>query len=203
MVRRKVAVNRLVAITGGIASGKSTALKIIEKLGYKTFNADKTYKKLLLDEDFVCEISSKLNISPIEENGRKALDKRLVSKLVFNDEEKLKILNSVTHPKIMDTMITSAKECNSTVFLEVPLLYEGNFENLFDFVLVLTRADGVRFESASKRDGKTVEEIKEIAQKQFNYANITNNAHTFIIENNGDEDCLAEKIKVAIKTIES
>ncbi|MBR2337486.1 MAG: dephospho-CoA kinase [Clostridia bacterium] len=194
--------NKIVAITGGIGSGKSTAIKIIEKLGYKSFSADLTYKKLLENERFVKEISSLLGVEPVTLNGKLSIDKNAISRLVFADEEKLKILNAFTHPKIMEEMITSARLCSGIAFCEVPLLFEGGYEDLFDYIFIIKRNDEIRFESASIRDGKTVDQIKNIAKNQFDYAKITQNAHTFIIENDLSEEALAEKIKVAIKDIQ-
>lgn len=194
---------KIVAITGGIGSGKSTALKILDKLGYKSFNADKIYQDLLLEEDFVQEICNLFSIEPIYDNGKKCLNKTAISSIVFKDELALKKLNSITHPKIMDRMISLANDCNGIVFCEVPLLYEGGFENLFDFVIVLTRNDEIRFNSVVKRDGKNFDQVKQIAKNQFNYNKIKQNEHTFIIENDGDEVALAERIKVVVKKIKN
>ena len=193
--------NKLIAITGGIGSGKSFALNIVKKLGYKSFSADLTYKNLLKSKRFVLQICSLLNVKPIESCGKLLLDKKAVSLAVFNDKSKLKLLNDFTHPEIMKKMILSAKKVDGIVFCEVPLLFEGGFENLFDAVIVIKRKDEDRILSASIRDGKSVEQIKDVAKNQFDYTNLKDNEHTFIIENDGDEIALTEKIKVAIKKI--
>ena len=193
--------NKTIAITGGIGSGKSTALKIIEKLGYKSFSADLTYKQLVLEEDFIKEISTKLGVLPITVNGRLELNKAEISKKVFASKVDLEKLNSITHPKIMQKLLNDANSIEGLAFCEIPLLYEGGFENLFDYIFIIQREDKKRFESASKRDSKTIEQIEEIAKNQFDYAKIKENAHTFIIENNGDKIALAEKIRVAIEKI--
>ena len=194
--------NKIIAITGGIGSGKSTALKILENWGYACFSADQTYKKLTLDENFIKEISSLLGVTPLVIDNKLVLDKTEISKRVFSNKNLLKKLNSFTHPKIMDSMIGEAKKHEGLVFCEVPLLFEGGFENLFDNVLIIKRDNEKRFESASKRDGKTVKQIEEIAKNQFDYTKIQENAHTLIIENNGNETALAEKIELAIKNIQ-
>ncbi len=195
--------NKIIAITGGIGSGKSTALKIIEKWGYKSFSADKTYKELLEEESFIREVSSAMGIAPIVQNGRLSLDKSEISRLAFNDKASLERLNSITHPKIMSAMLENAKACDGLAFCEVPLLFEGGFEKLFDCIFIIMRRDEKRFFDASVRDGKSVEQIKQIAKNQFDYAKITENAHTFIIYNDGDEIALAEKIRVAIDKIKA
>lgn len=193
--------NVLIAITGGIGSGKSTALEIINKLGYKSFNADLIYRQLLNDESFVIKISNFFNIKPINENGKLSLDKTALSNIVFNDKEQLKKLDSITHPAIMDEMTKQAKSFNEMVFCEVPLLYEGGFESLFDYVFIISRNDNQRIDYTAKRDGKTYEQVKKIIENQFDYTKIIPNEHTFIIENNGQIENLMEKIKVAIEKI--
>ena len=191
--------NKIIAITGGIGSGKSFALKIVKKLGYKSFSADLIYKNLLKSKKFVLGVCTLLEIKPIEENGKIYLDRQAVSNAVFSDKSKLKTLNDFTHPKIMQKMISLAKKENGIVFCEVPLLFEGGFEDLFDGVFVIKRKDEDRFLSAAKRDGKTIEQIKAVAKNQFDYTNLKDNEHTFIIENDGDEIAFTEKIELAIK----
>ena len=143
-----------------------------------------------------------MGVSILIVDGKACLNKAGISSKVFNDKNALKTLNSITHPRIMQRMIDSAKAQNGLVFCEVPLLFECGFENLFDCVFIIKRNDKARFESASLRDGKTTKQIEEIAKNQFDYAKIQENAHTLIIENNGNETALAEKIELAIKNIQ-
>ena len=191
----------VIAITGGIGSGKSTALKIVEKLGYKSFNADLTYKNMLEDAEFVKEVSSVLGVEPLTENGKITLNRKAISTLVFQDSEALKRLNSFTHPKIMQNMLYLARNSEGLVFCEVPLLFEGKFQDLFDYVFIIKRNDDDRFNSVVLRDGKSIEAIKQIAKNQCDYSKIYENGHTFIIENDGDEGCLEGKLKVVINKI--
>jgi hypothetical protein len=75
-----------------------------------TFSADETYKKLTLNEDFVKEISLKLDIEPLTINEKLVLNKAEISKRVFSDKNLLKTLNNFTHPRIMSQMIIEAKK---------------------------------------------------------------------------------------------
>ena len=59
-----------IAVTGGIGSGKSTALSIISKLGYKTVSLDAVYTELLSNEDFVMKICDEMDVLPIIINGK-------------------------------------------------------------------------------------------------------------------------------------
>ena len=193
--------NKVIAVTGGIGSGKSTCLKIIEKLGYKSINADLVYRELLLNEDFVQKICDAFTILPIYENGVKKIDKNALANIVFNDKSKLEKLNSITHPEIINEILKRANSISGLVFCEIPLLYEGNFDKLFNYVLVIKRKDDERISAVQYRDGKTESQVKNIIKNQFDYTKIRQNEHTFIIENNCDEIALTEKIKDAIKQI--
>ena len=195
--------NKLIAITGGIGSGKSTALKIINKLGYKSFNADLTYKQLLDNDDFVIKVSSEMEVPPLYENGKLKIDRKGISEKVFNDKTWLAKLNSITHPAIMNEMLTHAKKEEGLVFCEVPLLFEGGFENLFDYVFIITRSIENRIKSVSIRDGKSPEEVERILKNQFDYAKISKGGHTIFIDNYGDENCLERELKFAIEKIKS
>ena len=195
--------NILIAITGGIGSGKSTALKIINKLGYKSFNADLIYKQLLEKDDFVHRISIEMEVPSINENGKLKIDRKRISEKVFSDKRWLTKLNSITHPAIMDEMLSLAKKEEGLVFCEVPLLFEGGFENLFDYVFIITRSIENRIKGVSIRDGKTPEEIQKIFKNQFDYAKISKDGHTIFIDNDGDEKSLERKLKFAIEKIKS
>ena len=84
--------DKIIAITGGIGSGKSTVSQIIKELGYKVFSADEVYGELLKDEKFVKNIYKTLEI----ETDSLVYDRDLVSSKVFNNKEMLEKLNSAT-----------------------------------------------------------------------------------------------------------
>ena len=83
---------KYVAITGGIGSGKTLALGIIKKAGYKVFSADEVYRDMLRDADFVKKVCSETGVPPIYEGDRLAIDRKAISALVFSDGEFLKKL---------------------------------------------------------------------------------------------------------------
>ena len=144
--------DKLIAITGGIGSGKSTVSSIIKQLNYKVFSADEVYRDLILDKSFVKTIYNALNI----ESNDFVFDKELISKKVFNNKEMLLKLNAVTHPSIMDKMLNLSKAEGGVVFNEVPLLFEGGYENIYDKVIIVTRDEKSRVEAVAKRDNISV-----------------------------------------------
>ena len=192
-----------VAVTGGIGSGKSTAAEEIEKLGYKCFSADEIYRYMLTDDKFVCELSDYLGVKPVFTDGKFYLDKKAVSNLVFSDKKQLKKLNNYTHPLIMSELIKEMNSLSSEkiVFAEVPLLFEGGFENLFDFILVISRPNDKRTEGTMLRDGKTKEEVEKVISNQFAYDKIDKKDNIEIVNNDGSLQELKNKLIEVIDKI--
>ena len=95
---------KIVGLTGGIGSGKSTVLEIFKKIGVNTYNADESAKKLISSNKKI--ISSIKQLFGEDIYNEHNLNSELVSKIVFNDKEKLKSLNSIIHPQV-------AKDFNS------------------------------------------------------------------------------------------
>ena len=190
-------IKKFIAVTGGIGSGKSTLLGLFKAAGYPIFSADEIYAELLRNEQFVYLVSLSVGVEPIKtENGLK-LDRKKIAEKVFSDGNLLKNLNEVTHGAIMTEMQNRAKREDKTVFCEVPLLFEGGYEKLFDLIIVVRRSDEDRIKAVEIRDGKTKEKVKKIIENQFDYSKIIEDGHTIIVENDGDLSALkvnAEKI---------
>lgn len=190
-------IKKFIAVTGGIGSGKSTLLGLFKAAGYPIFSADEIYAELLRNEEFVHLVSLSVGVEPIKtENGLK-LDREKIAEKVFSDGNLLKNLNEVTHGAIMTEIQNRAKREDKTVFCEVPLLFEGGYEKLFDLIIVVRRSDEDRIKAVEIRDGKTKEKVKKIIENQFDYSKIIEDGHTIIVENDGDLSALkvdAEKI---------
>lgn len=185
----------VIAITGGIGSGKSTVCALIKKLGFPVFSADETYAELLLDEGFVKGVHQSVGIN----SESKTLLRKEVSSIVFKDREKLKALNSFTHEKIVNEMFRRS-EGKEVVFHEVPLLFEGGFEKLYDKVIVVTRPIEERIKSVEARSGLSKEQIKDRIKNQILYENLNDIKHT-VITNDGSESELEEKLRAVLNEI--
>lgn len=188
--------DKIIAITGGIGSGKSTVSKIIKELGYKVFSADEVYCELLQDENFVKNIYKSLDIK----TDKLVYDRNLVSSKVFNNKEMLEKLNAATHPNIMYNMLKQSKNESGIVFNEVPLLFEGGYEKLYDNVIIVSRNLDSRIEAVSKRDNLPKEKVIERINNQINYEKIDCNAHTLIINDKGLDELLV-KVKAVVDKI--
>ncbi len=186
--------NKIIAVTGGIGSGKSTVIKILEKYGYPVISADETYKQLLLNPDFVKGVHSSVGI----DSDSKVLLREEVSNIVFNNPEKLSLLNAFTHNKIMEKMFIDSQNYE-VVFHEVPLLFENGYQNKYYHVLIVKRPDDLRIEGLKSR-GLSTEQILKRIENQFNYEKIDRIEHTVII-NDKSIDELSLVVKAVLNEI--
>ena len=192
-----------IAITGGIGSGKSTVSEIIRNFGYAVYDADEIYNGLLTDENIVGSIYDALSLKKVYVDGKIIFDKKLVSKTVFSDKEKLKTLNELSHAlvyaKIED--IFKKHDKNKPIFFEIPLLFESGKDGDFDKIIVVKRNVEDRIEAVMKRSNLTLDEITARINSQINYDNLSFIEHTLII-NDGSFSELIEKVKVALESLE-
>lgn len=190
--------SKKIAITGGIGSGKSTVLQMLKQKGYNTVSLDAVYNELLQDENYVLQISKQFEISPLEINGKYILDKQALSQKVFNNTELLKELNAFTHKSIFKKAFE--KQNQGVTFYEVPLLFEGEYQNLFDSVWVVMRSYEKRIVSACERDNVTREKIENKAKNQIDYDKINLSLHT-ILQNDGNKAELEKCVERALNEI--
>ena len=120
----------IVVVVGGIGTGKSAVMRILESLGEKVISADAINKELLDDENYIKVIES--NFSGVVYGGK--IDKRALRNLIFNSEDERKKLNAIAHPRIFDEIDKRATACRR-VFVEIPL-FEECAENIkYDKIL--------------------------------------------------------------------
>lgn len=193
-----------IAITGGIGSGKSTAAKILQEIGFTCFSADKIYNDLLKNGDFVLEVSKRMGIEPIAVDGKITLDKKAVSNLVFGDKSELKKLNECTHPVVMSVLTNKISHVKGEkfVFAEVPVLFEEGYDKLFDYVFVIKRNLDARLSNTMSRDGKNAEEVKRVVKSQIDYEKIPQSDNIIVVNNDGDIEELKAKLSGLMEAIE-
>ncbi len=128
----------IIGLTGGIASGKSMLAKMFENEGVKVLDADKIYKNLLKTNKIMYNEIVKNFGEAVETNG--IIDTSALGKIVFSDSKKRELLNSITHPFVLEKMnqkIHKAFESGiKTIVLDIPLLFEVKMDYLTDFVIL-------------------------------------------------------------------
>lgn len=189
----------LVAITGGIGSGKTTVSKIIEECGFKVFSCDEIYKEISKTDNYLNDLKRIFPFA-VEKNGE--LNREELAKVVFDSPINLKRLNDLAHPIILFELNKRIEKEKGIIFCEVPLLFEGNLQEKFDYVLIVLRELPLRIESIIKRDCTTSEKVLKRVENQFNYDTIKSPpSNYFLIENNEGIEKLKEEINNLIKIL--
>ena len=194
-----------IAITGGIGSGKSQAAKFIKALGFSVFSCDEIYKNVILSREYIEQVEKAFPESVVN----KQIDKKILADIVFNDAQRRQTLNNIAHPLIMERLFRDMDDApTELVFAEVPLLFEGNYQELFDFVIVIERDIAKRIESVKTRDGLSDKQILNRIQSQFDYSKIKEteyfkNGKIIEIDNNGGVEDLNEKLSLEINRLKS
>ena len=179
---------KIIAITGGIGSGKSYALNILSSWGYPTFSCDETLKEIYNDEKVLLEVKKAF---PKVFDGE-ILNRKVLANTVFNDNLKLEKLNAITHPHIFNKVISGAKQSDGEIaFIEVPLLLEGGYQRFFDGVIVIKRSISKRIASVKTRSNLTEDEIRKRMSAQVDYDTIDLKGF-FVIENTNEESLIAQ-----------
>ncbi|KAB1644106.1 dephospho-CoA kinase [Gulosibacter chungangensis] len=153
-----------IALTGGIASGKTTISNRLRELGAVIIDADDIARQVVKpDQPALAKIAKHFGQQVIAADG--TLDRKALADIVFNDDEALKALNDITHPeirKVTERIITevSAEEPNTIFVHDIPLLAENRSNYDYDFIWVADSPADVRKERLIEDRGMTEEEAQ-------------------------------------------
>ena len=188
-----------IAITGTMASGKSTVLSYLNKLGYETINCDIINAQLQkINEKGYLRIVEVFGQEILDEN--KELNRKKLSNLIFNDKKLKKELESIMHPLILNEINHIKENVTSLTFIEVPLLYELGWEKYFDHHWLITCDESKCYERCIKNRNMTKEEVKARLNHQMS-SEIKRQKAKVIIENNGDIQELYKTIDLLLERI--
>ena len=175
-----------IAITGGVAEGKSTILRYIKEKGLPVLSADDIAKEVLSEDKFQKAVAEGLNLNlPLNRQ-----DLRL---LILEDSAARKKLNHILHPEILKRLLAS-----KISIIEVPLLFEAGVENSFDKIWVVTCGEEEQFRRLNERLKDTVLAKKLIGtqiptSEKYKYADL-------VFDTRNSEDFLRNQIKKALMT---
>ena len=189
--RKQKAESKIIGITGGIGSGKSTVSKFIEELGFPVYDSDFWAKELVnVDENLKSRIIELLGEESYDENGK--YNRKFVAEKVFDHQELLLKLNQIIHPAVKIHFENWVNAQNAEfVFKETALLFELKLnESCYQSILV-TADENIRIKRVMDRDGRTYREVKEIIDKQMPEVDKVKLAD-FVIQNNTDLESLKE-----------
>ena len=155
-----------IGITGSIACGKSTVSDYLITKGYTIIDADKLGHVALTSNDVKRKLAEKFGENILENNE---INREKLGKIVFGNTENLKNLNSIIHPKIKELILKLQEKHKDEdlVFLDIALLYEANFVDLVEKVVVVYADEEVQLERLMTRNSLTKEEALKRIESQM------------------------------------
>jgi dephospho-CoA kinase len=175
-----------IGLTGGIGSGKSTIAKVLEVLGVPVYYADEAAKELmhtneLLKQQLILHFGKETYF----EDGQ--LNRKHLSSIVFNNKEKLELLNSLVHPAtIADAKEWFSKQQSPYVVKEAALLFESGTAEGLDYIIGVTAPAALRIKRVMDRDGVTADEVKRRMTSQVDET-LKMKLCDFVVHNNEQE----------------
>lgn len=177
---------RVVGLTGGIGSGKSTVAKMFQELGVAVYIADDEAKKMMNEDVFV----KKQIIELLGKDSYKdeKLNRRYIADIVFKDKQKLNQLNAIVHPEVAKHFNHWKKEQKGGyVIKEAAILFENEGYKQCDQTILVLAPIEIRIERVLKRDSSSREDIMYRMNNQWDDAKKIPLAD-HVINNNNLED---------------
>lgn len=151
----------IVGLSGGIASGKSSASKILKELGWNVICADELVKEIYKEEETLAFIQK--NFKESFKNGK--INFKTLRELTFSSQKNRLKLENYIHPKL--GFLLKENVSDSTTIYDVPLLFEKNLETKFDLSICIYVPQSVQLERLIKRDHLSLELAKAMIDNQL------------------------------------
>ena len=157
---------KVVGLTGGIGSGKSTIAAYFKSLGVPVYIADDEAKKILLTAEASAEVAAALG-SEVLTDGKP--DRSKLAAQVFNSPEKLKVLNTIIHPKVRQHFEEWVAQQATAPFVikEAAILFESGSYKDCDKIILVTAPQEIRIERVMLRDKVTREQVLKRMEAQW------------------------------------
>lgn len=193
---------RIIGLTGGIGSGKSTVANYIASKGIPVYIADEEAKKIMERSDVKHNIQNLFPQSVLNDDN--TLNRNKIAEFVFSNPEKLKQLNAIVHPAVKNHFNNWINEHKNVPFIikEVAILFETGGHKDCDKVILITAPEEVRIERAMKRDNSSKESVLARIKNQLPEADKIK-LSDFVVENTNLETTLLkidEILKILAKT---
>lgn len=189
----KSSVLKVIGLTGGIGSGKSTVARMFEELKVPVYYSDDVAKALM-------NKSKRLRANIIQVFGQKSygasgLNREYLAERVFQDKDSLKALNALVHPEVeKDFRQWVMKQKAPYVIQENPLLFENNRQDEYDAVITVTAPVKDRIKRVMRRDKVSRQQVEARMNNQMNQDLKVRHA-TYVIENIDDLDSCRRAVR--------
>lgn len=183
-----------IGLTGGIAAGKSEALKAFARLGAATLSSDAVVHELLETEPLRGRLLERWGPEVVSAEG---VDRAKIGEIVFADPEQLTWLEEQIHPLVRERTaewLTSLPEGTEVAVVEVPLMFEVGSDKAFDTTVAVVTPDGLRRERAAARGHALVDEREARQLTQMEKAERADH----MVENDGSLEDLEQALSALL-----
>ena len=158
---------KVIGLTGGIGSGKTTIANYFAEMGVPVYIADDEAKKVMQSADIIKQIKTTFGDSIFE---NEILNRAKLAEIVFNDADQLAKLNAIVHPAVKKDfeLWLSKNENYSYVVYEAAILFESGRYKECDVIITVTAPEEIRIERVVKRDNTTREQVLSRMKMQWN-----------------------------------
>ena len=160
---------QIIAITGGIGSGKSTLCSKLKEKGFKIHSSDEQVAKIYKNPEkkFVTYLRT---IGLSKSISKKNIDKKIISKIIFENKQIRKKLElyifKIVRKKRSDFIKQEKQKKTRLIFIDIPLLFENNLEKQFNKVISIIASKQVRLKRLKKTRKMTENQFKNITRSQ-------------------------------------
>lgn len=177
----------IIGLTGSIASGKSTVSNMLKELGLPIVDADLVARQVVEPgTETLRKITEAFGEEILTEKGE--LDRPKLGAIIFNDEEKRKVLNSIIHPAIRKEMLRQRDEHiakgEKAVIMDIPLLFESKLQHYVEKIIVVTVTEDVQLKRLMERNQFSEEEALSRIRSQLPLS-VKEQGADAVINNNG------------------
>lgn len=185
---------KIIGLTGGIGSGKSTVLELFKEQGIATYTADIEAKNLMnSDPGLIREITKLFGLQAYVDQK---LNRSLIASIVFKDKAKLQTLNELVHPKVYEHFKAFIRNVDYDIIIyEAAILFESGRAEMCDYIIVVVAEEEDKIQRIMKRDGLTKEQILDRMKNQSDDTSKIENAD-FVIYNKDLADTKSQILKI-------
>ena len=189
----------ILGLTGGLGCGKSTTAEMIAAHGFKRMDCDLVVHQLLLPQPgVIAAIRSRFGPEVLDAAGQ--VHRARLAARVFSDDSDLAWLENLLHPKLFEHwQATFGRERDQHWVVEVPLLFEKNLQNWFDFTICVASHSARQFARLAQR-GFPPTLVRQRIAKQWSLARKIESADTVLL-NDGSLAFLHEQVALLVRPL--
>mgnify|MGYP001174721527 FL=1 len=191
-----------IALTGGIASGKSLVSNFFRELKISVIDTDIISREILhSNKSILCEIRNSFGNHIFSEQG--GLKRKELRKIIFENRKKRLLLESIMHPEIRkETLKRIQMEEGIYHIIVIPLLYNSPMKKNIDRIIVVDCTDAIQLQRLLKRDSETISQAKDIISSQASRQDLLKIADDLIQNNQSKQATKSQVIKLHQKYLE-